>query len=130
MPEPLSVGAAQHVSLVVDDIERSRAFYGGVLGLAEAERPELGFPGAWYQLGAIQLHLIVPPEGLDTGARPEKLSPIAPHLALAIDRYEAARDGLKAAGLDVVELGPAAGQMWVADPDGNIIELAAPPANG
>jgi glyoxylase I family protein len=126
MPSTLNVGAAHHVSLVIEDVERSRAFYGGVLGLPEAARPDLGFPGAWYQAGAVQLHLIVPPPGVDTGARPEKLSPIAPHLAFAIDGYDATRDALRAAGLEVVELGRAAGQMWVADPDGNIIELIAP----
>lgn len=128
MSDVPSVGGAHHVSLCVTDIERSRAFYGGVLGLPEADRPDLGFPGAWYQAGAVQLHLIVPPPGVDTGARPEKLSPIAPHLAFSIASYEATRDGLRAAGLDVVELGRAAGQMWVADPDGNIIELIAAPA--
>jgi catechol 2,3-dioxygenase-like lactoylglutathione lyase family enzyme len=122
------VRGAHHVSIVVADVERSRAFYGGVLGLPEIDRPEMGLGGAWFQAGPVQLHLIVPPPGIDVGARPEKLSPIAPHLAFAIERYEATRDGLQAAGLEVLELGAAVGQMWVADPDGNIVELIAPRA--
>ena len=30
-------------------------------------------------------------------------------------------------GLEVLETSPTVGQMWVQDPDGNIIELIAPP---
>jgi catechol 2,3-dioxygenase-like lactoylglutathione lyase family enzyme len=35
-----------HVSLPVNDPERSKEFYGSVLGLGEIERPLFDFPGA------------------------------------------------------------------------------------
>ena len=47
-----------HTSIRVADVERSRQFYEGLLGLAAVERPDLGMPGGWYGLGAGQLHLI------------------------------------------------------------------------
>jgi glyoxylase I family protein len=56
---------AHHVSLCVRELEPSREFYGGLLGLPEIERPDFGVPGIWYQAGAIQLHLICAPEGVD-----------------------------------------------------------------
>ena len=64
-----------HVSLTVEDIERSRKFYGDFLGLEEAERPDLGLPGAWYQAGPTQLHLIQKPQGFDAGSPPPNLNP-------------------------------------------------------
>ena len=41
-----------HVSLLVADTARSLAFYNGLLGLEiDANRPDLGFPGAWLWVG-------------------------------------------------------------------------------
>ncbi len=49
----------EHVAINVNQIERARAFYGGVLGLTEISRPEsFDFPGAWYRLGNGDLHLV------------------------------------------------------------------------
>ena len=115
-----------HYSICVADVDAARAFYGELLGLEEIERPDFGFPGAWYQAGAVQLHLIVPPPGFDVGARPEKLTPLAGHLAFEIDDYEATKAHLEGAGLEVLALGPAVGQMFVRDPDGNVVELIRP----
>jgi catechol 2,3-dioxygenase-like lactoylglutathione lyase family enzyme len=53
------------------------------------------------------------------------LNPAAHHVAFRIDDYEAAAARLRESGLDVLETGPAAGQMWVQDPDGHVIELIA-----
>jgi catechol 2,3-dioxygenase-like lactoylglutathione lyase family enzyme len=36
-----------HVAIRTADLEATRAFYGRVLGMVEAERPNLPFPGAW-----------------------------------------------------------------------------------
>src|SRR5207302_518641 len=36
-----------HYTIESADIERTRKFYCGVLGLREGERPELPFPGLW-----------------------------------------------------------------------------------
>jgi catechol 2,3-dioxygenase-like lactoylglutathione lyase family enzyme len=117
---------AHHVSLVVRDLAGARRFYGALLGLREIDRPDFGFPGAWYQAGDVQLHLIVPPPGVDAGAPPRALSPLAAHLAFEIDDYDAVRAALERAGLAVLGLGPEVGQLFVRDPDGNGIELIRP----
>ena len=47
-----------HASFIVEDIEKSLGFYRDILGLEQVERPDLGFPGAWLQLGIQQIHLL------------------------------------------------------------------------
>ena len=118
--------AAHHFSICVDDIDRARAFYGDALGLPEIERPDFGFPGAWYDAGPVQLHLIVPPPGADVGTRAEKLTPIAGHIAFEIESYETVRESLEAAGHEVLGLGAEVGQLFVRDPAGNVVELIQP----
>jgi catechol 2,3-dioxygenase-like lactoylglutathione lyase family enzyme len=113
-----------HISFAITDLERSRRFYEGVLGLEQIERPDLGaVKGVWYRTGGTEVHLIVPPEGAEVGAAPNKISPVAGHVAFWVDDYGATRDRLRSKGIDVLEAGPRAGQMWVQDPDGNVIEL-------
>ena len=46
-----------HASFIVEDVEKSLGFYRDILGLEQVERPDLGFPGAWLQLGIQQIHL-------------------------------------------------------------------------
>jgi len=121
--DALRVVGAHHYSINVSDVDRARRFYGGLLGLPEIPRPDFGFPGAWFQAGAVQLHLIVPPEGADVGARPGGLTPIGPHLAFEIEDYGAVQARLEAEGVEALGLGPEVGQIFVRDPDGNGIEL-------
>jgi catechol 2,3-dioxygenase-like lactoylglutathione lyase family enzyme len=120
------VTRAHHVSLCVTDIGGAREFYGGLLGLPEIARPDFGFPGAWYQAGEIQLHLIVAPPGVDVGARPARISPVAGHLAFEIADYEEVRESLSPRGVETIGLGAEVGQRFVRDPDGNVIELIRP----
>jgi len=47
-----------HIALVVSDVGRSVAFYGGVLGMKQVMRPDFDRHGAWFTLGNIDLHLI------------------------------------------------------------------------
>jgi len=115
-----------HVSFTVSDIDAARRFYGEVLGLPEIERPDFGFPGAWFEIGDVQVHLIVPPEGAPVGRPPPSLSPVAGHAAFQIDDYEAVRDALRDQGVEVLETAPSVGQLFVRDPDGNVIELIRP----
>jgi len=119
---------AHHTSFPVKDLARSRAFYEDILGLAPKPRPDLGFPGVWYQAGAGEVHLLQVMEGIDVGAPPPALNPMAQHVAFAIDDYAAALTLLRQHGLEVFETSAAQGQMWVRDPDGHIIELIVLPA--
>jgi len=112
-----------HVSFAVRDLARSLRFYRDLLGLELAPRPDLGVPGAWLTAGDAQVHLIEVPDGFDAGTPPPALNPAASHAAFGIDDYPKALAALRGQGLDVLEFGEVAGQMWVKDPDGYIIEL-------
>lgn len=118
---------AHHVSLDVRDVEVSRAFYGELLGLPEIERPDIGLPGAWYQAGPIQLHLIQVPEGADVGTPATQPTPLANHLAFEIEDCDAVQATLESAGYSVISL-TRSSQLFVADPDGNMIEFIQPPS--
>ena len=122
----MQVLRSHHISFSVADLDASKRFYGGLLGLAEIPRPAMGLGGVWYRAGETEVHLIVRPDGIDTGAPPAKLTPVADHAAFQIDDYEAAVAHLRAAGLDVLETNRNLGQLWVRDPDGHVIELIVP----
>jgi glyoxylase I family protein len=109
----------------VSDVERSQRFYEEILGLEPIARPEMGLPGAWYRAGDCEVHLIGMLEGVDIGSNPSKLNPLANHQAFAIEDYQQTLDALKSKGVEVLETRPDLGQMWIGDPDGNVIELIA-----
>ncbi len=118
-----------HVSLTVDDIDAATRFYGELLGLPEIERPDFGFPGAWYQAGPVQLHLIQTPEsmrGQAGGTTGGNGNPIANHIAFEIEDYAGTKARLEAEGIEVTAFGENVGQMFVSDPHGNTIEFIAP----
>ena len=52
----MSTCRLHHVSLIVADTARSLTFYRDLLGLeVAANRPDLGYPGAWLQLDEAQI---------------------------------------------------------------------------
>ena len=115
-----------HVSFRVSDLDAALHFYQEILGCKPVPRPDIGIGGAWLQAGNVQIHLIVPPEGVTgLGNNPDRTIPLANHTAFAVDDYEKTRDHLKEHGLEVVETNVSQGQMWVSDPAGNIIEFIA-----
>jgi catechol 2,3-dioxygenase-like lactoylglutathione lyase family enzyme len=53
------LAALDHVTVLCTDLARSRLFYSDVLGLADGDRPNFDFPGAWLYLdGRPVLHLV------------------------------------------------------------------------
>jgi len=112
-----------HVSFAVRDLEASRRFFGGVLGLPELERPNFNFAGAWYALGDRQLHLIEQPEA---GREDRTKISRSDHVALEVSDVEAVRKLLRENGLDFGEGGNQAlgmEQIFCRDPDGHVIEF-------
>ena len=115
-----------HISFAVSDLAAARRFYEGVLELEPIPRPELGLAGIWYRAGTSEVHLIATPPGADVGAAPGRLTPLANHSAFAIADYASTLARLKARGIEVLETNAERGQLWVRDPDGNVLELIVP----
>jgi catechol 2,3-dioxygenase-like lactoylglutathione lyase family enzyme len=121
----IEIETLHHVSLSVTDLERARAFYGGVLGLREIERPAFDFPGAWFALGNRQLHLIVHTAPRSLRGTTE-VDPRDGHFALRVKSRAEALAGLRTHGVEVRD-NPRNATPWeqihLTDPDGNVIEL-------
>jgi catechol 2,3-dioxygenase-like lactoylglutathione lyase family enzyme len=116
-----------HVSITVIDLERAKRFYAGVLGLVEIPRPAFGFPGAWYRLGDRELHLIVHPPTLTLRGTTE-IDSRDGHFAVQVRSHRETRAHLEAAGVaydDRPRNRTDRPQIFVSDPDGNLIELNA-----
>lgn len=123
----LEATAIHHISLNVTDLQRAVKFYKEVLQLKEIERPAFDFPGAWFAIGTEgqQLHLIV---HRDAVLRNKGLDTRDHHFALRVKSYQAAIDWLDRCGVSY-EARPhsKAGfpQIYVLDPDRNIVEINA-----
>ena len=133
MPASISVRQIDHVTIVVNDLSRSRDFYVGLLGMAEVQRPAFSFPGLWFQAGATLLHLI---EEHDKSGRAGTETDRAHnsrchHFAFDVDDAREAARQLKRQGLPLVDdakLRPdGAVQMFLTDPDGHMVELCSMP---
>jgi catechol 2,3-dioxygenase-like lactoylglutathione lyase family enzyme len=123
----LVVETLHHVSLAVTDLERSRHFYGRLLGLVEITRPPFDFAGAWYLLGDRQLHLIVNPSAA-TLRGSNALDSRDGHCAFRVRSYRETLDHLRTHGIACRERpqNPTPWpQIYVVDPDGNVVELNA-----
>jgi glyoxylase I family protein len=108
-----------HVAVRIADLARSRAFYEGLLGLPAAERPQFGFPGAWYDAGGTQVHLLQNPQTNPTVS--DDIDPTAPHFAFEVTDLAGVRHELDARGIPYLAFGDE--QLWVRDPDGYVVEL-------
>jgi catechol 2,3-dioxygenase-like lactoylglutathione lyase family enzyme len=106
-----------HVSVVITDIERSRRFYRDVLGLAEIQKPRtFDFVVLWFDLGNMHIHLLLKDQ-------PDTLS--SRHFALRVKDAKAAREHFRQHDIEPAETTPIpkADRFFVADPDGNRIEI-------
>ncbi|TMA36497.1 MAG: glyoxalase [Deltaproteobacteria bacterium] len=118
------IDACHHVAIVVRDAAAAREFYGELLGLEELERPaEVGarFPGAWYRIGALELHVFEQAGFAPLAAR------IGPHLALHTSNFDALVARLRDRGC-AFAVDPGRGPDGVArailrDPSGNVVEI-------
>jgi catechol 2,3-dioxygenase-like lactoylglutathione lyase family enzyme len=100
--------------------EAAKHFYGSVMGLPEVPKPEesKGRGGAWYQLGAVQLHLSREDAPLESRKR---------HVCYQVRDLAQAEARFREAGVEIIpDDMPVAGwpRFYVHDPGGNRIEVA------
>ena len=123
----IEVETLHHVSVAVTELGRARQFYGDILGLPEIPRPPFDFAGAWYRVGDRQLHLIVHPDTRTVRGTTE-IDSRDGHYGLRVRSYRQAVEYLDARGVphrDKPRNKTPWPQIYLTDPDGNVIELNA-----
>ena len=111
-----------HASLLVEDIERSLNFYQGMLGLElDKARPDLGYPGAWLNIGDQQIHLLQLPNP-DSKQRPEHGGHDR-HIALQVESIEQLKNIIEKEGIQFTTSKSRSNVVFIRDPDGNALEL-------
>lgn len=98
--------------------EKARAFFHGIFGLSEIEKPEQlkKRGGVWFQFGTSQIHI-----GVEEPFFPAKKA----HPAFAVENFEELKKHLNAQGINyIVDTNlPGVNRIYVNDPFGNRIEL-------
>ncbi|MGW5669298.1 VOC family protein [Micromonospora sp. NPDC003776] len=124
-----------HLAVPVDDLARARAFYGGVLGLAEGRSADAWVD--WNFYGHQVVTHVVPAAGQpDAGRNPVDGHDVpVPHfgLILSIEDFHALADRIRAAGAEFViepylRFAGEPGEQWTMffrDPAGNAMEFKA-----
>lgn len=101
--------------------DEARAFYSGILGLAEVKKPSnlAARGGVWFALGTQQLHL-----GVEQDFRPARKA----HPAFLVGDVAALRERLRQQGFVPYDDEPLAGyqRFYAADPFGNRLEFLQP----
>jgi catechol 2,3-dioxygenase-like lactoylglutathione lyase family enzyme len=121
----IKVESIHHVSLSVTDLQKAKHFYGTMLGLQELERPNFDFPGAWYQVGDQQLHLIVHLDS-STLRTDQNINSRDGHFAIRVKDYYETLKHLKDLGIEITEKPESTSgfaQIFCVDPDLNLIEF-------
>ena len=117
------ITAIHHASFIVADTQRALAFYCGVLGLMQDHnRPDLGYPGAWLQVGDGQIHLLELPNPDSVEDRPEHGGRDR-HLAMSVTDLDQIKMALEQADIDYTQSKSGRRALFCRDVDGNAIEL-------
>lgn len=110
-----------HVSLVVTDLGRALEFYQGLLGLEPNPlRPDLGYPGAWLDVGGQQIHLMQVAGGQ---AELQQHMGHERHLALQITSLDTVESLLQGAGIEYRKSRSGRAALFCRDPDHNTLEF-------
>ena len=117
----MSIQAMNHFTVLAQDLEATKAFYIGLLGLKDGARPPLDFPGAWLYAGEqAVLHIIAgrpvpdPPAG------------VLDHMAFSASNLGETVARLKERNIDYVlrrQVGYGTWQLFCHDPSGAKVEL-------
>jgi len=119
-----------HVTLVVADVQVSREFYVGKLGMSEVGRPNFSFPGAWFQLGDTLIHITEASDlAGEAGWGDRKVNRISRghHIAFRTADFDLALAAIERFQIEIAskpQVRPdGAKQVYVYDPDKHLIEI-------
>ena len=121
----IKINCMMHAGLVITNLEKSRAFYEGLLGLKpNPARPDFGFEGVWYDIGANQVHLMVVPNPYANVVHPAH-GGRDNHIAFAVEDVEPIKAILDKAGVTYSASKSGRAALFIRDPDGNALEFSA-----
>ncbi len=123
-----------HVTIVSRDVEASRRFYCGVLGMYELPHPPgLTHTTVWFRKGNAEIHLVAEPDSTQCAGDPptqpqdERDWSKSRHLALAVADIGEAIETLRQHNVPVMlgprDRGDGITQLFCYDPDGHLVEL-------
>jgi len=112
-----------HASFICEDLAASLVFYGDVLEMSlDATRPNLGYPGAWLNLGGQQIHLLQLPNPDPSTGRPQHGGRDR-HVAFAVENLSALVERLQQFDIPFSVSKSGRQALFVRDPDGNALEF-------
>lgn len=120
----MKIAALLHATFLVSDLERARAFYETVLGLRpDPARPDLGFPGVWYDIApGQQIHLMQLPDP-ERGLQRPQHGGRDRHVALAVSDFDELLGRLQRANIAGSLSKSGRRALFCRDPDGNALEF-------
>jgi catechol 2,3-dioxygenase-like lactoylglutathione lyase family enzyme len=121
----MKITGMNHFNVLTDDVDATRRFYVGILGLTEGERPPFPFPGLWlYAGGRPILHV--------SGAKlPAQRAGVIDHIAFSTTGLKATVERLEEHGIRYTlnkQVGSGIWQVFCHDPMGAKVELDFDPA--
>ena len=112
-----------HCSLIVADTARALEFYCDLLGLElDSSRPDIGYPGAWLNTGAQQIHLLELDNPDPVSGRPSHGGRDR-HIALQVTDLTVLVENIRQAGIDVSMSKSGRKAAFCRDYDANAVEL-------
>jgi catechol 2,3-dioxygenase-like lactoylglutathione lyase family enzyme len=121
------VAGLDHLLVLTDDIDATRDFWCGALGLREGERPPLGFSGYWLYAGEVPCVHVAERASFDAHSErigiPSAGGPVE-HVAFSANDYEATLERLESGGIQAAPNAvPGMRQLFLVDPNGVKIEI-------
>ena len=128
----IRVSSFDHVTIICADLEATRRFYVGLLGMTEVARPAFKFPGLWFQVGNVQIQATQEsPEAGKSGwgDRGGTVTSRGHHIAFAVDDVPAALRMVEANGVRIAsslqQRPDGFKQAYLYDPDGHLVEIVS-----
>lgn len=117
-----------HATVLSSDLERSRAFYEGLLGLKpDSKRPLMSFDGIWYDVAAgQQIHLMALPDP-EAGLQRPVHGGRDRHIALCVSDMTQLIGKLDGAGVAYTLSQSGRRALFCRDPDQNALEFIEVP---
>ena len=112
-----------HTSVIIANTKESLHFYHDILGMAiDDKRPDLGFPGAWLNVGNQQIHLLELPNPDPIDRRPEHGGRDR-HVAIGLPDINRLMNTLNEHNISFTASSSGRKALFCRDPDGNTLEF-------